>query len=100
MNKHLPIFTEVLGYNKLIKDLEFLEQDTKATLEENDDMRGFESDEDDEIDTLGGLVSQLCGHVPVRGEVIIHPSGVEFEVLDADLRRIKRLRVSLPNDNV
>ena len=55
LNKHLPIFTEVLGYNKLIKDLEFLEQDTKATLEENDDMRGFESDEDDEIDEPSGI---------------------------------------------
>ena len=75
----------------------------KAPLIEFQDFIGqllVDIDEDDEIDTLGGLVSQLCGHVPVRGEVIIHPSGVEFEVLDADLRRIKRLRVSLPNDNV
>ena len=56
-----------------------------------------ESDED-EIDTLGGLVSQLCGHVPVRGEVIMHSSGIEFEVIDADPRRIKRLRVSLPEN--
>jgi magnesium and cobalt transporter len=74
----------------------------KAPLIEFQDFIGqllVDSDEDDEIDTLGGLVSQLCGHVPVRGEVIIHPSGVEFEVLEADLRRIKRLRVSLPNDN-
>ena len=54
--------------------------------------------EEDEIDTLGGLVSQLCGHVPVRGEVIMHNSGVEFEVLEADPRRIKRLRVSLPEN--
>ena len=58
-------------------------------------------EEEDEIDTLGGLVSQLCGHVPVRGELIMHASGVEFEVLDADPRRIKRLRVSLPaNDRI
>lgn len=56
-----------------------------------------ESDED-EIDTLGGLVSQLCGHVPVRGEIIMHSSGIEFEVIDADPRRIKRLRVSLPEN--
>ena len=48
-----------------------------------------ESDED-EIDTLGGLVSHLCGHVPVRGEIIMHSSGIEFEVIDADPRRIKR----------
>jgi len=47
----------------------------------------------EEVDTLGGLVSSLAGRVPKRGEVIAHPSGFEFEVLDADPRRIKRLRV-------
>jgi magnesium and cobalt transporter len=49
--------------------------------------------EQEEVDTLGGLVSTLVGRVPKRGEVIAHPSGIEFEVLDADPRRIKRLRV-------
>jgi len=49
--------------------------------------------EEDEIETLGGLVFVLAGRVPVRGEVIKHPSGVEFEILEADPRRIKRLRV-------
>jgi hemolysin (HlyC) family protein len=49
--------------------------------------------DDEEIDTLGGLVVMLAGRVPVRGEVIPHPKGFEFEVLDADPRRIKRLRV-------
>ncbi len=53
-------------------------------------------EERDEIDTLGGLVSMLSGRVPARGEVICHDSGVEFEVVDADPRRIKRLRVRLP----
>lgn len=52
--------------------------------------------EDDETETLGGLVFVLSGRVPVRGEVIKHPSGVEFEVIEADPRRIKRLRVVLP----
>lgn len=51
--------------------------------------------EDDEVDTLGGLVFSIAGRVPVRGELIPHPSGIEFEVLDADPRRIKRLRVHL-----
>jgi hemolysin (HlyC) family protein len=50
-------------------------------------------DDQEEIDTLGGLVSTLAGRVPKRGEVIAHPSGVEFEVLEADPRHIKRLRV-------
>jgi CBS domain containing-hemolysin-like protein len=47
----------------------------------------------EEVDTLGGLVFALAGRVPARGEVIAHPSGIEFEVLDADPRRVKRLRV-------
>lgn len=53
-------------------------------------------EEDEEIDTLGGLVFMLVGRVPARGEVIPHESGAEFEVIDADPRRIKRLRVRLP----
>ena len=57
-------------------------------------LRNGEDDED--IDTLGGLVFLRTGRVPVRGEIVPHESGVEFEVLDADPRRIKRLRVRLP----
>ncbi|WP_296426685.1 hemolysin family protein [Yoonia sp.] len=53
--------------------------------------------DEEEIDTLGGLVTMLSGHLPARGEVIIHPDGPEFEVVDADPRRIKRLRVRLPS---
>lgn len=52
--------------------------------------------DDDEIETLGGLVFVLCGHVPARGEVIAHPGGAEIEVVDADPRRIKRLRLRVP----
>jgi len=52
--------------------------------------------EDEEIETLGGLVFLLSGHVPARGEVVTHPKGPEFEIVEADLRRIKRLRVRLP----
>ncbi len=51
--------------------------------------------EDEEIETLGGLVFLLAGRVPARGEVISHPSGAEIEVLDADPRRVKRLRLRL-----
>ncbi|MDB6176925.1 hemolysin family protein [Paracoccus sp. Z330] len=53
-------------------------------------------DEDEEVDTLGGLIFMLTGRVPLRGEVIAHESGVEFEVVDADPRRIKRVRLRLP----
>ena len=46
-----------------------------------------------DIDTIGGLVFTLAGRVPTRGEVLRHPSGIEFRVLDADARRLRRLRV-------
>ena len=46
-----------------------------------------------DIDTIGGLVFALAGRVPIRGEVLRHHSGVEFRVLDADARRLRRLRV-------
>ena len=53
-------------------------------------------EEREDIDTLGGLVFSLAGRVPIRGELIGHPSGLEFEVLEADPRRIKRLCVRVP----
>jgi magnesium and cobalt transporter len=60
-------------------------------------LTDHEDVDEEEIDTLGGLVFMLSGRVPARGEVIVHPDGIEFEVIDADPRRIKRLRVRLPD---
>lgn len=60
-------------------------------------FRLLEEEDEEEADTLGGLVFMLTGRVPTRGEVVSHPSGAEFEVLDADPRRIKRLRVWVPD---
>jgi len=55
-------------------------------------------EEEADIDTLGGLVFTIVGRVPARGELIRHPaSGVEFEVLDADPRRVKRLKIHVPS---
>ena len=70
----------------------------KAPLEDFEKEVGLklvEDEEGEEVDTLGGLVFMLSGRVPARGEVILHPSGTEFEIVDADLRRIKRLRVRI-----
>jgi len=52
-----------------------------------------EDERESDINTVGGLVFTLAGRVPAKGEVISHPSGIEFRVLDADPRRIRRLRV-------
>jgi magnesium and cobalt transporter len=48
---------------------------------------------DEEIDTLGGLAASLVGRVPQRGEIIHHPSGFDFEIVEADPRRVKKLRL-------
>lgn len=55
-------------------------------------------EQDDDIDTIGGLVFSVLGRIPVRGELVRHPSGIEFEVLEADPRRIKKLRIHTPQD--
>jgi CBS domain containing-hemolysin-like protein len=62
-------------------------------LEQHLGIQLLKEDEEADIDTLGGLVFALVGRVPARGELIRHPAGVEFEVLDADPRRVKKLRV-------
>ncbi len=47
----------------------------------------------DEVDTIGGLIINLLGRIPGRGELVPGPGGYEFEILDVDPRRIKRLRI-------
>ena len=74
---------------KAMAPLEEFEQAIGLTLRNGDD--------DDDIDTLGGLVFLRTGRVPARGEIVPHESGAEFEIVDADPRRIKRVRVRLPD---
>ncbi|HVI52444.1 MAG TPA: hemolysin family protein [Candidatus Sulfotelmatobacter sp.] len=73
-----------------------VEVDARLPLEEFETHVGkfFEDEEIEDIDTLGGLVFSLAGRVPSRGELITHDlTGIEFEIVDADPRRIKRLRL-------
>ena len=65
-------------------------------LESHLHMKLLKPEEKEDIDTLGGLVFALLGRVPARGELIRHASGLEFEVLDADPRRVKKLKVHVP----
>ena len=79
----------------------FLAQAT-APLEEFEAALGVNlrvTEDDQEIDTLGGLVMIRTGRMPARGEIVPHESGVEFEVVDADPRRIKRVRVRKPGNS-
>ena len=86
------------GYWVLEKPGHYLVQ-ARAPLEDFEaeiHIKLADAEDREELDTLGGLVFMLSGRVPVRGEVIVHENGTEFEIVDADPRRIKRLRVRLP----
>jgi CBS domain containing-hemolysin-like protein len=70
--------------------------DARARLEDFEAQVGpilTEDERDGDQTTLGGLLTAIAGRVPARGEVIRHSSGVEFEVIDADPRRVRRLRI-------
>jgi CBS domain containing-hemolysin-like protein len=72
------------------------EADARVEVEELEQRLGLELLEEErreDVYTLGGLLFTLLDRVPARGEVVRHPAGIEFEVLDADPRRIKRLRI-------
>ena len=76
-----------------------LDLDARLPVEEFEGRVGHvltENEREADIDTVGGLVFTLAGRVPSRGEVIGHPSGIEFRVLESDPRRIRRLRVRRP----
>ena len=80
----------------LKQDEDGLVADARMDLEDFKTQTGIDfatSEADEEVDSLGGLVASLVGRVPQRGEIIAHPAGYEFEVLEADPRRIKRLRI-------
>jgi len=73
--------------------------DARTDLEDFRNQTGIAlspEDADQEVETLGGLVVSLLGRLPQRGEIVAHPSGYEFEVLEADPRRVKRLRLRDP----
>ena len=76
-----------------------LDLDARLSIEDFETRLGQTLTEDEreaDIDTVGGLVFTLAGRVPARGEVISHASGLEFRILDADARRIRRLRARRP----
>jgi CBS domain containing-hemolysin-like protein len=73
-----------------------LEADARVEVEDLEKHLGLELlDEDrrEDVDTLGGLIFTLLDRVPARGEIVPHPGGLEFEMLDADPRRVKRVLI-------
>jgi len=73
--------------------------DARMDLEDFETQTGHNleiADNEQDIDSLGGLVTSLLGRLPQRGEIVAHPGGYEFLVLEADPRRVRKLRVKLP----
>ena len=64
-----------------------------ARLEEALGVDLMPDEDDEETDTLAGLIFKMGGRVPARGEIIRHASGLEFEILDSDPRRVRRVRI-------
>lgn len=73
--------------------------DARTELDDFKELTGIDlsiPDLEEEVDTLGGLAAALIGRLPQRGEIVRHPSGYEFEILEADPRRIKRVQIRPP----
>lgn len=88
------------GEETLIRPLEdgVFAADARAPVGEVETLAGqalVPEEHQEDVETLGGLVFAMLGRVPVRGELIRHPAGVEFEVTDADPRRLRKLRIHL-----
>jgi len=84
----IPMLVEQTG--------DVIEASARVPVEDLEARTGYDlltEDQEEHIETLGGLVFSLVGRVPTRGEIIAHPSGLQFEVVDADPRRVKRLRI-------
>ncbi len=70
--------------------------DARAPIEVVEDVLEIDllpDEQDEDADTLGGFVFSMLGRVPVRGELIRHDSGIEFEIMQADARRVKQLKI-------
>lgn len=86
----------LLGTQLVARSDGTMDADARVDLEELEKRLGVRllaDDERDEADTLAGLIFALVDRIPQKGETVEHPSGVAFEVLDADPRRIKRVRI-------
>ncbi|MBT5185263.1 MAG: HlyC/CorC family transporter [Kordiimonadaceae bacterium] len=73
-----------------------LHVDARLPIEELEDLLGIDfltDDQDDDVDTIGGLVFTLAGHIPQKGDVIEHSNGIRFEIIEGDTRHIKYILV-------
>lgn|SRR5829696_4168512 len=92
------------GEEQMIRDLGkgVYVADARVSIEEVESLLGrslLPEEQQEEADTLGGLIFAMLGRVPVRGELVRHPSGVEFEVAESDPRRVKKIRIHTTSGN-
>lgn len=88
---------EDTGPGLVRKGADVIDVDARLRIEDFEAEAGpilTDDERDEDVDTMGGLVFYLAGRVPGRGEVIGHESGIEFEILEADPRRIRRIRAT------
>lgn len=86
---------EALRLKQINSDL--IEADARVYVDDLEQMTGpflTSADKEAEVDTVGGLVFHLAGRLPHRGEIVRHPSGIKFQVVDVDDRHIKKVRIS------
>ncbi|MDR2067625.1 MAG: hemolysin family protein [Holosporaceae bacterium] len=96
---HSGIFPQIIAK----QDGSFL-ADAKMLVNECENLLNIEllkplvpkEDEEPDVETLGGLAMLLAGRMPTRGETLLHPSGIEMEIADADPRRVKRIIIRKP----
>jgi CBS domain containing-hemolysin-like protein len=72
--------------------------DARISISTLDQMFGVDlltAEDEDEADTLGGLIFEISGRVPSRGEIIKHDCGIEFEIMEIDPRRVKKVRLHI-----
>ena len=70
--------------------------DARAPIEDVEELLGLSllpEEREEDADSLGGLIVSMLGRVPVRGELLRHPAGIELEILEADPRRVKKIRI-------
>jgi CBS domain containing-hemolysin-like protein len=70
--------------------------DARALIEDVEAVLGLSllpEEREEDADSLGGLIVSMLGRVPVRGELLRHPAGIELEILEADPRRVKKIRI-------
>lgn len=73
-----------------------LHVDARLPINDLEDLLGIDfltDEQDDDVDTLGGLVFTLAGHIPQKGDIIEHENGIRFEIIDGDTRHIKNIMV-------